>query len=130
MLSRKRSPLKGTLLVCFCLFAFAVQTVQAYPLSPTDTEAAVATITGTITSDDGEPLIGATVVVQGTTTGAVTDIDGNSHLTSFCFFLLLFGLQFLHRSISSANKTSTSSKPAIESQVKNEPQVKNESQQI
>ena len=35
-------------------------------------------ITGTLTdADSGEPLIGATVGIQGTTKGAITDIDGN-----------------------------------------------------
>lgn len=35
-------------------------------------------VTGTVTSaQDGEPLIGASVFVVGTTTGASTDIDGN-----------------------------------------------------
>lgn len=36
------------------------------------------TVTGSVVSaEDGEPIIGATVVVTGTTTGAVTDVDGN-----------------------------------------------------
>jgi TonB-dependent starch-binding outer membrane protein SusC len=36
------------------------------------------TVRGTVTdSGTGETLVGATVMVQGTTTGAVTDIDGN-----------------------------------------------------
>ena len=35
-------------------------------------------ITGTLTdADSGEPLIGATVGIQGTTKGAITDVDGN-----------------------------------------------------
>ena len=35
------------------------------------------TITGTITSaTDNEPLPGATVLVKGTTTGTITDLDG------------------------------------------------------
>ena len=34
------------------------------------------TVSGTITSDNGEPLIGATVLVKGTSTGTVTDFDG------------------------------------------------------
>lgn len=34
------------------------------------------TITGTVTDDTGSPLPGVTVVVQGTTTGTVTDVDG------------------------------------------------------
>ena len=33
-------------------------------------------IVGTITDEQGEPLIGATIMVEGTTTGATTDIDG------------------------------------------------------
>ena len=36
------------------------------------------TLSGTVTdADDGEPLIGVSVLVKGTTQGAVTDIDGN-----------------------------------------------------
>jgi TonB-dependent starch-binding outer membrane protein SusC len=39
-------------------------------------------ITGKITSgEDGSPLPGASVVVKGTTTGTITDIDGNFSLT-------------------------------------------------
>ena len=38
------------------------------------------TIRGNVTDDTGEPLIGAGVVVQGTTTGTVTDFDGNYEL--------------------------------------------------
>lgn len=34
------------------------------------------TIMGTVTGDDGEALIGATVLLKGTSTGTVTDIDG------------------------------------------------------
>ncbi|MBL7113674.1 MAG: TonB-dependent receptor [Bacteroidales bacterium] len=38
-------------------------------------------VTGTITDENGEPLIGATVVIQGTTRGAVTDLNGNYKIT-------------------------------------------------
>jgi len=38
------------------------------------------TITGTITEKSGQPLPGVTVLVKGTTTGAVTDVDGNYSL--------------------------------------------------
>jgi TonB-linked SusC/RagA family outer membrane protein len=34
-------------------------------------------VTGKVTGDDGGGLIGATVLVKGTSTGAVTDVDGN-----------------------------------------------------
>ena len=35
------------------------------------------TITGTVADNTGQPLIGANVVIKGTSTGTVTDIDGN-----------------------------------------------------
>ncbi len=38
-------------------------------------------ISGTITDGAGEPLIGASILVAGTTTGTVTDIDGEFSLT-------------------------------------------------
>ncbi len=38
-------------------------------------------ITGTITDETGEPLIGASILVAGTTTGTVTDFDGTFALT-------------------------------------------------
>lgn len=36
-----------------------------------------ATISGTVTADDGLPLPGASIVIKGTTTGGVSDFDGN-----------------------------------------------------
>lgn len=36
----------------------------------------VAQVTGTVTSDDGQPLIGVNVIVKGTSTGTITDYDG------------------------------------------------------
>ena len=40
------------------------------------------TITGNVTDEEGNPLPGVTVVVQGTTTGTVTDVDGNYSLAN------------------------------------------------
>ena len=41
------------------------------------------TITGTVYDEtSGEPIIGVTVVVQGTTTGAVSDLDGKYSITA------------------------------------------------
>ena len=34
-------------------------------------------ITGTVLEDNGEPCIGATVMIQGTKQGTKTDLDGN-----------------------------------------------------
>ncbi|WP_373494825.1 carboxypeptidase-like regulatory domain-containing protein, partial [Aquiflexum sp.] len=39
------------------------------------------TVAGTVVDENGEPLPGATVTVAGTTTGTVTDLDGNYSLT-------------------------------------------------
>jgi len=39
------------------------------------------TITGTVSDESGETLIGASILVKGTTTGAVTDIDGTYSIT-------------------------------------------------
>ena len=37
-------------------------------------------VTGTIRDNHGEPIIGANVFVKGTTSGTVTDMDGNFSL--------------------------------------------------
>ena len=37
-------------------------------------------VTGVVTSEGGEPIIGATVQVKGTSTGVITDIDGRYKL--------------------------------------------------
>lgn len=39
------------------------------------------TIQGTVTDSENAPLIGASIIVKGTTTGAITDIDGKYSLT-------------------------------------------------
>jgi TonB-linked SusC/RagA family outer membrane protein len=39
-------------------------------------------VTGTVVDDKGEPAIGASVVIQGTTTGTVTDLDGNFQISA------------------------------------------------
>ncbi len=38
------------------------------------------TVTGTVTDVNGEPLIGASILVKGTSTGTVTDLDGSFSL--------------------------------------------------
>ena len=38
-------------------------------------------LSGVVTDETGESLVGVTVVVKGTTTGTVTDIDGKYHLS-------------------------------------------------
>ncbi|MDE6076350.1 MAG: SusC/RagA family TonB-linked outer membrane protein, partial [Muribaculaceae bacterium] len=50
---------------------FTAMAEQAPAVAP------IATVTGTVTDASGEPLIGATVLVKGSTNGTSTDIDGN-----------------------------------------------------
>jgi TonB-linked SusC/RagA family outer membrane protein len=49
----------------------------AFAISSTLVFAQTKTVTGTVVDELGEPVIGANVVVAGTTNGATTDIDGN-----------------------------------------------------
>ena len=48
------------------------------------------TISGTLTDDVGEPLIGATILVKGTSTGTVTDFDGTYSIEASEGATLLF----------------------------------------
>lgn len=54
--------------------AFAAPVEGQAPAAP---EQQAGVCTGTVTQDDGEPLIGASVMVEGTNIGSATDIDGN-----------------------------------------------------
>lgn len=65
--------MKHRILKIFFLSAMAVGTMSA--------QAADKKVTGTVTDNEGEPLIGATVQVAGTSTGISTDIEGNYTLT-------------------------------------------------
>ena len=40
------------------------------------------TVTGTVTDSTNEPLIGASVVIQGLSNGTITDIDGKYSITA------------------------------------------------
>ncbi len=58
---------KLSLVLSLVLFAFGTMLAQR-------------TISGTISDTDGEPLIGASILVKGTTSGTVTDFDGTYSL--------------------------------------------------
>ena len=47
-------------------------------------------ISGTVTDPDGIPVIGANVVIKGTTVGTVTDLDGKFSLDAANNDILLF----------------------------------------
>ncbi|MBP1670225.1 MAG: TonB-linked outer membrane protein, SusC/RagA family [Bacteroidetes bacterium] len=63
-MNNKRKPRKIAILLLFCLLQ-----VVAY--------AQEKTVTGRVTSADGEGLPGATVAIKGTTSGTIADFDGN-----------------------------------------------------
>ena len=61
------------------IFAAALLTVaapQSAYAQTTTAQASAGTITGVVTDAEGEPLIGATVAVKGTSNACATDIDG------------------------------------------------------
>lgn len=62
--------MKNQIIVSFLLCLSFVLNVSAQSVS----------ITGNVKDEQGEPLIGVTVSVQGTTAGTVTDLDGNFSL--------------------------------------------------
>ena len=63
-MSRKLMNLRATLAVLFAAFVWSVS-------------AQTVTITGTVTDETGEPVIGASVLEKGTQVGISTDLDGN-----------------------------------------------------
>lgn len=62
-------------------------------------------IQGTVLTDSGEPLPGVSIVIQGTTTGAITDIDGHFNLQAAPEDVLLISfIGFDNQAISVADR--------------------------
>ena len=76
MKNRKNFSLFGRLDNIRRLFFVALMSVLAITAG-----AQSKTVTGTVVDATGEPVIGASVVVKGTTSGTITDFDGNFTLT-------------------------------------------------
>ncbi|OAV45910.1 hypothetical protein A3850_012870 [Lewinella sp. 4G2] len=66
----------------------------------------VRTVTGTVTDEEtGEPLIGVNIIVQGTSTGTVTDFDGNYSLSAEADDVLVFSyLSYLTKELKVGNR--------------------------
>ena len=62
---------------CNSLFAKLSALVMAFVFSGVIAFAQNKTVTGTVVDNFGEPVLGANVIVAGTTNGATTDLDGN-----------------------------------------------------
>ena len=58
--------------------ALVATSISAY--AQTDKDAASRTVTGKVLDQNGDPVIGAMVVLEGTTNGSSTDLDGNFSL--------------------------------------------------
>ena len=73
---------------------------------------AQSTVSGKVTSsEDGQPVIGATVYVEGTTTGAVTDVAGTFVLKGIpasaqCKFIVVSCIGYVQKLVPFAEKIS------------------------
>ena len=65
--------MKTTFIKTFLTLAFSMIATLAFAQS---------TITGTVLDEDGNPVPGANIVVQGTTEGVAADFDGNFTITT------------------------------------------------
>lgn len=63
------------LLCTFLLFMFTPPMISY--AAPMDVQQGTITVRGTVIDKTGEPLIGVSVAVKGTSTGTITDLDGN-----------------------------------------------------
>ncbi|MVN76722.1 SusC/RagA family TonB-linked outer membrane protein [Hymenobacter sp. HMF4947] len=98
------------------------------PMVPQAAYAQVAgahTVTGKITSDNGEGIPGVTVVVKGTTVGATTDVNGNYTVSvpDDSSILVFSSVGFAKQEIAVGKRTSLSPTLAPETQALNEVQV-------
>lgn len=70
MESNKMKSRLTVFLLAVAVFCLANMTLQAQETAETRT------VSGIVTNDSGEPLIGVTVMIKGTSTGVVSDMDG------------------------------------------------------
>ena len=82
-----------TQVVCLSLFltGVSVQGVSAetgFPISQSVQQ--TKTVTGQVVDETGEPVIGASVMVEGTTNGTITDFDGKYTLEADANSILVF----------------------------------------
>ncbi|MDL2213448.1 TonB-dependent receptor [Bacteroides sp. OttesenSCG-928-E20] len=75
--------LPGSLILASLLCTTNIQAIESndYPAIENTTQERTRPITG-IVMDNGEPIIGANVLVKGTNTGTITDIDGKFNLNA------------------------------------------------
>ena len=62
---------------CFCFYLSLLRDIVTKSFSSEGMQQNTVKVTGTVKDTNGEPIIGANVMVVGTATGVITDIDGN-----------------------------------------------------
>lgn len=83
------------LMMASALCAGIPQTVCADTLEVQAVMQAI-TVKGTVVDANGEPVIGASVLMKGTTNGTITDIDGNFTLSNVNPGILVVSLSLIH----------------------------------
>jgi TonB-dependent starch-binding outer membrane protein SusC len=73
----KRKPFIHLVKCCLCVFIAALLPVCQLLASGGTGFGAEIRVNGKVTDDNGQPVIGATIMVKGTGTGTVTDVDGS-----------------------------------------------------
>ena len=91
LILKKQRPKARSLLLSVLLCILTVSSVLAVNNNELGSiEALQSIVTGTITDENGVPLSGASIVVKGTTTGAVADFDGNYTINAPSDGILVF----------------------------------------
>ena len=86
---------------------FVLMTVATMVLSVGAMWAQNVKVSGTVTDNSGEPLIGVYVLVEGTTTGTSTDFDGKYTLDAPANANLVFTLMGMKNAVVAVNNRST-----------------------
>lgn len=72
--------MKSRIKLCRVLMLLPLLAIALFPLQAR-AQGATRTVSGTVLDETSEPLIGASVIAQGSTTGAATDFDGKFKIT-------------------------------------------------
>jgi TonB-dependent starch-binding outer membrane protein SusC len=92
------------LLSIFLCGVFLSQTVASFAFSPPNF--ADIKISGKVTGDNNEPLVGVSIKIEGTSNGVISDVDGNYALTAASNAVLIFTyVGFETKSVSVNNQT-------------------------
>ena len=75
-----KTHIAAALMLALCSHAVFAETDATMSTQQTATKGKTIKVTGTVLDSAGEPVIGANVVVEGTTKGTITDMDGRYEL--------------------------------------------------